>query len=442
MTNSNYSLPFNENIAETKDGVPNKNSLNSYFPLRTKGNDFKWDSVIGLVLSSLLRKDIKKVSYEEFVSECEQALKNKHIEPEFWEVLNKMYFEQNDVFSISPELLLFKAQSGQFDTSDKRISTLFINLMKAEKVAEFNEDLNFIEREFLSVLRKQLKPKTVEVKEEPYLPYLSDAFREDLRFLSSRPKYLLSEFKHFLSLYAFTYSAQLSLAISDWKSCAAPNPKPLYFIMDHERASNERTHIQRNGYKLFNESVFKLFPMLTMLELLQKEGETKIPLWQMAQRVEDSHYDCVTRLRNFATAFKSQRELDTRLEEGDSGINWLNNIIKLTIAQFRDSKTDRPGINKKYVAEVEKHLAAGFIISRGRSGKVLVLNQDYTILLTNLAVGNNDKLRFHELITAFQQRGIFVDKQTELELIKFYERIGNIERMSDSGDAVYVRKTI
>ena len=53
-----------------------------------------------------------------------------------------------------------------------------------------------------------------------------------------------------------------------------------------------------------------------------------------------------------------------------------------------------------------------------------------------------DKLRFHELITAFEQRGIFVDKQTEQELIKFYERIGNVERMSDSGDAVYVRKTI
>ncbi|MFA0643989.1 DNA phosphorothioation-dependent restriction protein DptG, partial [Vibrio cyclitrophicus] len=32
--------------------------------------------------------------------------------------------------------------------------------------------------------------------------------------------------------------------------------------------------------------------------------------------------------------------------------------------------------------------------------------------------------------------------QTEQELIKFYERIGNVERMSDSGDAVYVRKTI
>ena len=438
----NYSIPFNEKLAQTKEDVPNKNALNSYFPIRTKGNEFEWEAVIGLVLSSLLRKDVKKYSFEEFTNDCEHHLKSQLSESSFWNVLNDMYFENQDVFSISPELLLFKAQSGEYSTSDKRVSSLFINLMKAEKVNQFDEKLNFIEQQFLTVLRKQLKDKKVEINEEPYLPYLTEAFKSDLRFLSSKPKYLLSEFKHFLSFYAFTYSAQMSLAISDWKSCEAPKPKPLYFILDHEKASNERTHIKRHGYELFNKSSYKLFPILTMLEQLQKDSQLKIPLWKMADEIQRSEYDCHTRLRNFALAFRSQRELETRLEESESSIDWLANIIKLTIAQFEDSKTDRPGINKKYVAEIEKNLAVGFIQSRGRAGKVLVLNQDYTIMLTNLVIADEEKLRFHELVSGFQQRGIFVDKQTEQELIKFYERIGNIERMSDSGDAVYVRKTI
>jgi DNA phosphorothioation-dependent restriction protein DptG len=110
------------------------------------------------------------------------------------------------------------------------------------------------------------------------------------------------------------------------------------------------------------------------------------------------------------------------------------------MAQF--SFGERFNINKRYVVEIEKALATHFIQSRGRSGRVLVLNQDFIILLTNLVVGEKDKLRFHELITEFKLRGVSVDKQTEQELIKFYERIGNVERMSDSGDAVYVRKTI
>ena len=40
------------------------------------------------------------------------------------------------------------------------------------------------------------------------------------------------------------------------------------------------------------------------------------------------------------------------------------------------------------------------------------------------------------------QRGIYFDKQSQAEIVQSYERIGNVERMSDSGDAVYVRKTV
>jgi DNA phosphorothioation-dependent restriction protein DptG len=84
-----------------------------------------------------------------------------------------------------------------------------------------------------------------------------------------------------------------------------------------------------------------------------------------------------------------------------------------------------------------------FIQNRGRAGRVLVFNQDYILMLTNLAIGGErDQLRFHELIQEFESRGVFFDKQSQKVLVDFYERIGNVQRMSDSGDAVYVRKTV
>ena len=214
--------------------------------------------------------------------------------------------------------------------------------------------------------------------------------------------------------------------------------------MDHEKASSERIHIKNHGYKLFNESAHKLFPMLSMLENLQPGSDLKQPLWKIAGNIRSSEIEPAIKekLQNFAYAFRSQRELNTELTESDDAIVWVDNIMKLAIAQFADVKTTRGSINNKYVKEIEKYIASGFIQSRGRSGRVLVLNQDYLILLTNIVIGNEDKLRFHELLKEFQQRGVFVDKQTEQELIKFYERIGNVERMSDSGDAVYVRKTV
>ncbi|CAE6906161.1 hypothetical protein ACOMICROBIO_FLGHMIGD_01773 [Vibrio sp. B1FLJ16] len=288
MTMDKYIKPFNPNLPQTAENVPNKNSLNSYLPIRTKGNDFDSDAVIGLVLRGLFRKKIEGYKYEDFVSDCQSAFEEKLGEEGFWEVLSEMYFDDKDIFSVSPELLLFRAQKGEFVAGDSRIAAMYINLLQNMRVEDFDAKLNFIEREMLSTLRGKMKAdSSMQATEHPYLPYLSKAFRDDLKFLASRPKYLLSEIESFLSFYGFAYTAQLSLSLTDWRSGEAPVAKPLYFIMDHERASNERTHIKNHGYKLFNESATRLFPMLTMLELLQPgmgyKSATKVPLWAISR---------------------------------------------------------------------------------------------------------------------------------------------------------------
>ncbi|TXY23250.1 DNA phosphorothioation-dependent restriction protein DptG [Vibrio mimicus] len=449
MSSDIFTLPINAELPQTSvDKFQNKNVLNSYIPIRTKGNDFDWPSVVGLVLRGLLRKKIEKYEYPNFIEDCKTRLQAKLGVEAFWEVLEDMYFVNKSIFSVSPEFLLFKSQKDQCKSGDLRVASLFINLLHGRQIEQFDANLNFIEKEFLETLRYKTildKDKALRANEEPYLPYIANAFKRDLEFLSHYPKYLLDEFEQFLAFYGFTYTAQLSLALSDWKSCSAPIAKPLYFIMDHERASNERTHVKKHGYKLFSESSFKLFPMLSMLENLQPNpDEAKKPLWQLAKDIEESQVtDLMERIKNFALMFRANRQLETELPSNAvTKMDWLEYLFKLAEEQFRDPKTDRPAIIKKYMTEVEKNMAADFVQVRGRSGRVLVLTQDHIILLTNLVVGHQVKLRFHELILGFQQRGIFVDKQTEQELIKFYERIGNVERMSDSGDAVYVRKTI
>ncbi|HCD5199882.1 TPA: DNA phosphorothioation-dependent restriction protein DptG [Vibrio parahaemolyticus] len=449
MTTDNFTLPIKKGLPQsTVDKFPNKNTLNSYIPIRTKGNDFDWSSVVGLVLRGLLRKKIEKYNYADFTADCKTNLQNKLGEEDFWDVLEDMYFTNQDIFSVSPEFLLFKSQKSECKAGDLRVASLFINLLNGRQIEQFDANLNFIEQELLETLRSKTKPdtdKALRTTEAPYLPYMAEAFKRDLEFLTTYPKYLLDEFEQFLAFYGFAYTAQLSLSLSDWKTSEAPTAKPLYFIMDHERASSERIHIKKHGYKLFSESSFKLFPFLSMLENLQPNPEElKKPLWQLARDIESSsREDLAEQIKNYALMFRANRKLDTAMpDNATTAIDWLEYALKLAEEQFRDPKTDRPAIIKKYITEVEKNMAADFVQARGRSGRVLVLTQDHIILLTNLVVGNEEKLRFHELIIGFQERGIFVDKQTEQELIKFYERIGNVERMSDSGDAVYVRKTI
>lgn len=449
MTTDNFTLPIKADLPQTAaDKFQSKNTLSSYIPIRTKGNDFDWPSVVGLVLRGLLRKKIEKYSYEDFTTDCKANLQSKLGEEDFWDVLEDMYFTNKDIFSVSPEFLLFKSQKSECKAGDLRVASLFINLLNGRQIEQFDTNLNFIEKELLETLRSKTKPdtdKSLRANEAPYLPYMATAFKRDLDFLTTYPKYLLEQFEQFLAFYGFVYTAQLSLSLSDWKTGQAPEAKPLYFIMDHERASNERTHVKKHGYKLFSESSFKLFPLLSMLENLQPNPDKlKKPLWQLVGDIESSQRsDLAAKIKNYALMFRANRKLDTEIpESATTPIDWLEYALKLAEEQFRDPKTDRPSIIKKYMAEVEKNMATDFVQVRGRSGRVLVLTQEHIILLTNLVVGKEEKLRFHELILGFQVRGIYVDKYTEQELIKFYERIGNVERMSDSGDAVYVRKTI
>ncbi|SDH89402.1 DNA phosphorothioation-dependent restriction protein DptG [Pseudomonas panipatensis] len=370
-------------------------------------------------------------------------------EPEFWNVLDKMYFANQDVFKVSPLFLLFKAQfdgSGRSELgpANWRMGTLFSSLLGDYRFSgEIQESLNFIEREFLAVLESKLLPSEQNAfnREQPYLPYISQAFKKDISFLTMHPQYLLQELGNMLKLYAFTYCAQLALNVRNWRD-GEPKSRALFFILDTEKASSERAMVQHHGYKMFAKSCEWLFPILSSLEALQ-QGEEKRPLWQVyaeAQLYPD-HVDLLRELNSYIQAFIERRKLPERsaAENLEAAFVQLQDVA---IEQFRDEKTDRFMVNKKYMAALESQICSEFIQSRGRAGRVLVITQDQLLLLTNLAIGKNEKLRLHELMREFEQRGFYLDSQSQQVLVAFYERMGNVDRMSDSGDAVYVRKTV
>lgn len=435
--------PIPEELAPT-----DKNKLNSYLPIRNKGNDFKWDVITGIVLSQTLKKQIKKYDFDDYRKDCQDKFFSKLDEPEFWQVLERMYFSTGEIFKISPLFLLFKVQSkgnvkAELGAANQRMGELFASMLGNYFFANDVEDnLNFVEQDMLEVLRKRLeKANPLTVNEQPYLPYLAQKFQDDIRFLASKPQFLLQELTNTLRLYAFAYCTQLALNISEWKG-GEPSQKHLYFILDTEKASTERVSLQRYGYKLFASASEKLFPLLSALENLQKK-DGKRPLWQVyADAVSyPDNRKLLSDLNVYISQFSEMRKLEcpqiaTTIEEA------FTQVQNLALKQFQDDRTTRAEINKKYTKEIENQICSEFIQSRGRSGRVLVLNQDQLLLLTNLAIGDHEKLRLYELIKEFEVRGFSLDNQSQLALVNFYERMGNVERMSDSGDAVYVRKTI
>lgn len=424
------------------------NKLNSYLPIRNKDNNFNWDTITGMVLSQALKKQIKKYSFEDYKIDCKENFTAKLDEPNFWEVLERMYFSDGQIFSISPLFLLFKVQrkSGAraaVSAENQRMGDLFVSMMGNLFFTDKVEDnLNFIENELLLILQKRLEKANPYINiEQAYLPYISEKFQEDIRFLAAYPQYMLDELTNTLRIYAFAYCSQLALNIGDWKN-GEPTSKSLFFILDTEKASAERVQVHRHGYKLFSEMSEKLFPLLSAAENFQNK-EIKRPLWKIYKDCNESENKekIIGILNNYIIEFCKSRDLSFP-DAATSVEIAFDQIQSLAIQQFRDNRTTRSGINKNYINELEKQICNSFIQSRGRSGRTFVLNQDQLLLLTNLSIGKRDKLRLHELIKEFQIRGFYLDTQSQQILVNFYERMGNVERMSDSGDAVYVRKTI
>lgn len=435
-----------DDLPQSVDTVNAKNTLNSYFPVRTKDRAgvFDWEAVIGFVIKLIYRKELLIDDIEEFKIICEKSFNEKLDKTEFVKYLDKMYFSGNNLFNIAPELLLFKAKKVKGNTPNARLGEMFASILQdtfinKETVAQHN----FLEKIIINELQKNIKnnDRSVSSKkiinEDPYLPFISNVFGSDLLFLSKHPKYFLGTLSQFLKLYAYLYTAQLALNISSWRK-GEPSPKPLYFILDTETASAERIHIRDDGHQRVHKALFKIFPFLSMSESLQPAKEKKVPIWKLSSSLSNSDINI---LSNYAQAFKEERGLAVTIHNVSSSDDALDVLLNLGKEQFARGQS-RHEINVNYVKAIETELCSHFIQSRGRAGRVLVINQDYLLLLTNISIGDRTKLRFHELLEAFKERGVFFDKRSQQALIQFYERIGNVERMSDSGEAVYVCKTI
>lgn len=452
--------------------VSSSNALNSYFPVRTNNSEdsFDWSVAQGVVVRNLYKKVVSKKlskpaednqgnkvdqSLERFRELCREDFEKRLDEPELWPYLDKMYFANNAFYDVAPESLLFKISSLSVSSSRNRLGDLFSSLMGGFYLKKpVRMERNFLEQQVVDSLRSENvitdfaeRRLSKGVNESPYLPFLTKLFCQDLKFLAGHPKYFIEKLEDLLKLYGYLYTAQLALNIKGWPSLEEPTSKPLYFIMEHETASKERVDLVRNGHQKVSPLLENIFPYLSMCESLQapntKANEHRVPLWKLASELtEDDSPALADYAERFAIDRNKDREYTFPYDKSERDpLEWLKRLLKLSLAQFAKGET-RAAAQGKFIKATEDELCSGFVKTRGQVGRILVMNQDYLELLTNLAVGENEKLRFHELLQEFEARGIYFDKQTQKSLIQFYERVGNVERMSDSGDAVYVRKTV
>ena len=434
--------------------IKDRNFVNHFLTFRQQRgeriNDPDVMAIAGELLSIAWRKALKKgVSLGKYAEASMARLSKKIADDEFESLLQHMYFDDDakGLFQVSPEFMLFKAGSASAGNA-RHVGTVLGNMLLSRPAVTSKppENLNFLEAELLAEFQSCVCKLPSSDATEDYLPFMGEVFAEDLSLLCQYPGYMMQNLKSFVGLYNFLYSSQLAMNLRSWRT--EPTSKPLYFIMDTERASSERTYV-REALNSLVDYVQDLFPVLSALEYLNQPDNkeaTRYPLWKHYQYLEGLPAEEKDRLQRglecFLESYRSTREREPwsgKLSDPEEVFKAIVSTAKEIFSQARSSQLT---VNRKVVASFETEVARHFIQNRKRGGRVLIMNQDYLLLLTNLAVGNKDKLQYQQLIEEFKRRGVWFDQQSQQALIEFYERVGNLERMSDSGDAVYVRKTI
>lgn len=433
----------------TTDLKPTSNSMASFYPISTNenSNDFNWDQITSLFLSELygllVEKKLNKFEHElkKFHTNFEQKFKDEVQDQHAWMMINDIYFLKNNIAKISPKLRIFSlSEEAQNLSSEKRIVSLLKTLFKKDFIYKNDvNNLNFIEQRIYETFEKSFPSRIPDYEGlHSYLPKLSNIFAEDLIFLTNNSKYFLENIQPFLELYTFLYTSQLSIVINSWKEASEPSIKDCYFILDTEKASRERASLQRSGYKLVEKGLDSIFPILALCESLQNTAGQKFPLWKLVTFLKDDDLEI---LESYYQEFAENRSLiinDNKFDDVESALDALQHLFK---AQFAKGET-RASRNSNVVRAIKNIILKPFTQTRGSAGAVFVLTQEYLLLLTNLVIGQREKLRLYEVIKELELRGIFFDKESRKALVSFYERLGNVEKMSDSGDAVYVKKTI
>ncbi|MDP3266166.1 MAG: DNA phosphorothioation-dependent restriction protein DptG [Sulfuricurvum sp.] len=412
-----------------------------YFPLTTNENAniqnaFDTNDLTGQLVGLKFNKQLAKdFSSEDFIEKVlihfeEKIDKKKHVE-----IVKNIYFAKDKLTPLTPLMYL---STPKIDTKTKKAFSLFSQMLQpVETSISQTQQLNFIEQDIFNLFNTYTIDKKHDLQTSSYIEFLDDTFTQDFNYLLKNQHYFHAQIDRFLKFYMFTYSSQLALNLHD-NAIEKPSPQKVYFILNHEKASSERKNLTNHGYKLLAAKVRNLFPYLSLLENLSTVIEDESLKYFNFKDIELSE-DNVKALDDLRRSYRQAKSMIADLSLSSSIKDALQNLLNTTVEQFR---TDKKAVLDRFLTAFENQIARFFFQVRGRSGKVLVMDQDTILLLTNLSIADKLHLRFQDLIAEFKDRGVYFDAKSQDALLELFERVGNIDRKSDSGDAVYVKPTI
>jgi DNA phosphorothioation-dependent restriction protein DptG len=379
-------------------------------------------------------------------------------------IVGSLFFEENNLtrFGISafPYMNWMNTNPGLQDMA-AFIFRIFFDEKVEKALQEQHEQAEHI---FIKLIRDslpELEQKQYELPEYFNLaPEVKACFWEDFFFLvkEKNKKRFLQEFDKLLKYYYFYYVSQAAMRLNDFFK---PSDLSLYFTLEEETFSDSRKAFH-GGWNKLEYKVGNLFShtiCLDMLNHLRIPGlEGPFDYYRLQQAVlqlpQEEEQAIINKILELGQVYRTWGPVPEDRWEGfelylkkhlifvDAKDALLRAVLSLWYSidyQFHNSKGSRLALYNFYADWFRIFCAENFLKRRGRNGYSLNLNHEMLFFLTNLCVGDREKIRLKELWRAFEKRGISFDDASRTAIVRLFEKINLIEKKSDSGDAQYVK---
>lgn len=259
--------------------------------------------------------------------------------------------------------------------------------------------------------------------------YYRELFQEDLSNLLKNKAYFMEHIDIFFSYYYFFYITQEIISFRSIDEVEGNTP--LYYAYEKEKISGTRKCVTE-GFNLVNAASLSLI----IMNYLHDYVNMLIPSDQYFYLPEilcDNFYyhnDLKNNLNEFLKRYALKiNKVKQNSDELKFNIYQLQEWLKEEISNE---------INTRYLKSIEEISKQGFTKPRGRLGKILNFSDDLILLFIAVIVGKQRTL-INIVFEKLEDRGFYFDRITKREVVGMLERMDLLEKMSDSGDAQYVK---
>lgn len=366
----------------------------------------------------------------------------------------------------NPNLFLYINQSSDTDLQNNEYGTaLFFRDIFFNESNFYNKFKSFFEEyeskdiivDMISANIPELTDSEIDPYYIPKLDHVIEIFRKDLTFLlENNMDFLLENLESIFIFYYFFYASQLILKLDKDFAADLSSNEEVYYCLDWESATKDRTRLKYLGYERLKKSKKILLGQIYLIDyinvLFGSKGLLLNQIYEEFNKLPDSEQEEFLKyFKMFADDFHDARKIENRdydykltdtQEKTDFKIltNYLYNGLLNTEIMIKKRSKDYKGIGGPMRDRYGENIfdVGAIFLKNGFQGRVLSLNPDMFLMVTALCT-QDKKIKLTKLFEEYQKRGLYFDNKSKEEIESYLNKLNYIEKKSDNWGAQYVK---